>query len=117
LYYEELDWGEQIRKNGFEIFYVHNSIVYHKASATTVPNSPLKIYYMNRGRLIFMRRNVNGITFLLALAYMIFVSLPKNLFGFLIKKEWNLAKSYLDSFFWNLKNSNNLEIFKTIKLP
>lgn len=116
LYYEELDWGEQIRKNGYEIFYVHNSIVYHKASATTVTNSPLKTYYMNRGRLIFMRRNVHGITFLLALTYMIFVSLPKNLFRFLIKKEWTLAKSYLDSFFWNLKNINNKDIYKTLNL-
>jgi hypothetical protein len=117
LYYEELDWGEQIRKNDFEIFYVHNSIVYHKASSTTVANSPLKTYYINRGRLIFMRRNVHGMTFILALTYMIFVSLPKNLFRFLINKEWDLAKSYLDSFFWNIKNIQNPEIFKTMKLP
>jgi GT2 family glycosyltransferase len=117
LYYEELDWGEQIRKNGFEIFYVHNSIVYHKASASTINNSPIKTYYMNRGRLIFMRRNVHGITFILALTYMIFVSLPINLFRFLINKEWDLAKSYLDSFFWNIKNIQNPEIFKTMQLP
>ena len=116
LYYEELDWGEQIRKNGFEIFYVHNSIVYHKASATTVANSALKTYYLNRGRLIFMRRNVHGLTFLLALFYMLFISLPKNLTRFLIKREWKLAKSYLDSFLWNLRNINNPDIYKTWNL-
>jgi GT2 family glycosyltransferase len=116
LYYEELDWGEQIRKNDFEIFYVHNSIVYHKASSTTVANSPLKTYYINRGRLIFMRRNVHGITFLIALIYLVIISIPKNLFTFLSKGKWELTKSYLRASFWNLENIFNNDIHRNKRL-
>jgi len=116
LYYEELDWGEQIRKNGFEIFYVHNSIVYHKASSSTGTNSALKTYYLNRGRLIFMRRNVHGLKFLLALFYMIFISLPKNFFRFLSKGEWKLIKPYIRAFLWNLENIFNNDFHRTKRL-
>ncbi len=116
LYYEELDWGEKIRKNGYEIFYVHNSIVYHKASATTLTNSPLKTYYMNRGRLIFMRRNVHGITFFLACVYMVFISIPKNLLTFLLTGKWKLTKAYLRSLLWNLENIFSKDLHRTKRL-
>jgi len=116
LYYEELDWGEQIKNHGFDIYFVHNSIVYHKESSSIGADSPLKIYYMNRGRFIFMRRNVHGFNFLVASLYMIFVAIPKNLFGFLIKKEWKSAGAYLDSVIWNLINIFNDEIHITKKI-
>jgi GT2 family glycosyltransferase len=110
LYYEELDWGEQIKNNGFDIYFVHNSIVFHKESVSIGAHSRQKIFYLNRGRLIFLRRNVHGLTFLLAIAYMIFISVPKNLFWFLMKMEWSYAAAYMSSILWNLKNIFNAQI-------
>lgn len=116
LYYEELDWSERIRNSGYEIYYVHNSMIYHKESISTGTDSPLKTYYMNRGRFIFLRKNVHGITFFLALLYMIFISIPKNLFELILKQKWTLTKSYINSITWNLKNLFNKDIFLLKKL-
>jgi len=116
LYYEELDWGEQIKSKGYSIYYVHNAKVYHKESVSIGANSQLKIYFMNRGRIIFMRRNVHGLTFVIALFYMIFISIPKNLFGFLIKNDFSSAKSYGEAIIWNIKNICNRKIHKTRNL-
>ena len=52
LYYEELDWGIRIRRAGYSLWFVHNSRVYHKESVSTGKKSPLKTYYLNRGRLL-----------------------------------------------------------------
>jgi hypothetical protein len=59
-----------------------------------------------------MRRNVHGITFILALTYMIFISIPKNLFTFLLTGKWKLTKAYLRALLWNLKNIFNKDILK-----
>ncbi|MFA5727734.1 MAG: glycosyltransferase family 2 protein, partial [Saccharofermentanaceae bacterium] len=55
LYYEELDWGFRILKAGYKIYYGHNSLVFHKESISTGKQSPLKTYYINRSRLLYMR--------------------------------------------------------------
>ncbi|MCF0197678.1 MAG: glycosyltransferase family 2 protein [Bacteroidaceae bacterium] len=57
LYYEELDWAEAIRRNGYKIYYDPACVIMHKESRTTGENSPLKTYYLTRNRLLFARRN------------------------------------------------------------
>lgn len=110
LYYEELDWFQRIRDAGYRIMYVHNSIVYHKDSITTGRLSPLKIYYLNRGRVLFMRRNIHGSTALLSIIYQMFVAVPKNLTVFLLKGQFSLFKAYAKAMGWHLKNSFNPEL-------
>jgi len=63
-----------------------------------------------------MRRNVHGLKFLLALFYMIFISLPKNFFRFLSKGEWKLIKPYIRAFLWNLENIFNNDFHRTKRL-
>jgi GT2 family glycosyltransferase len=58
LYYEELDWSERIRKQGYKIYYQPKSLIYHKESMTTGKTSPLKTFYLTRNRILFMRRNM-----------------------------------------------------------
>jgi GT2 family glycosyltransferase len=111
LYYEEMDWGQRIRDAGYKIFYVHNSVVYHKESVSTGIESPLKTYYMNRGRIIYMRRNVKGFDLLIAFLYQNFIAIPKNLVFYLIKGKLNLFKAYFHAILWNVKNLRNKEIF------
>ncbi len=60
LYYEEADWCQRIKNAGYKIGYVHNSKVLHKESVTTGKMGALKVYYLSRNRLVFMRRNIYG---------------------------------------------------------
>ena len=79
LYYEELDWCASIKRAGYHLWYVHNSTILHKESISTGKMSPFKTYYMNRSRLLYLRRNVKGVTFIIAALYQAFVAIPKNL--------------------------------------
>jgi len=115
LYYEELDWGLRICNAGYEIHYVHNSLIYHKESITTGVLSPLKIYYLNRSRLIYMRRNIHGLIFFVSFLYLIFISIPKNVIFRLIKGELKLLTAYSKAIRWHCKNLFNSEIHSIIK--
>ena len=110
LYYEELDWGARIRKAGYELWYVHNSTVRHKESMSTGKLSPFKTYYMNRSRILYLRRNVKGFQFLVAILYQVFVSIPKNGLSFLVKKEKGHFHAYMRAVLWNFKNLFSNEI-------
>jgi len=110
LYYEELDWATRIKNSGYNLWYIHNSVVLHKESVSTGKLSPLKIYYMNRSRLLYLRRNVTGITFLIATVYQLCISIPKNALQFLIKGEYGLFKAYHKAVMWHGKNLFSKEI-------
>lgn len=61
LYYEELDWCEQIRRAGYSIWYEPTASILHKESISTGKASSLKTKYLTRNRILFMRRNYPGI--------------------------------------------------------
>ena len=111
LYYEEMDWGQRIRNAGYKIFYVNNSVIYHKESIATGKGSPLKIYYMNRARIIYMRRNVHGLDLLIAFIYQNLVAIPKNALLFLLRGKFGLFRAYLRAIGWNIKNARNTNIY------
>jgi GT2 family glycosyltransferase len=104
LYYEELDWATRIKKAGYELWYIHNSLVLHKESMSTGKMSPEKIYFMNRARLIYLRRNVTGFPFIIAILYQICISIPKNALKFLVKGEPGQFKAYHKAVMWHLRN-------------
>jgi GT2 family glycosyltransferase len=110
LYYEELDWGARIRKAGYELWYVHNSLVLHKESVSTGRLSPFKTYYMNRARLIYLRRNVSGFAFFIAVLFQIFAAMPKNALGFLLKGKFQHFKAYCRAVGWNVRNICSNEV-------
>lgn len=110
LYYEELDWGARIRAAGLELWYVHDSLIYHKESISTGKMSPFKTYWMNRSRWLYLRRNVHGFTFLIALLFQIGISIPKNLIVYLIKRQTDHLKSYVRAIHWHLKNLSSNEV-------
>lgn len=111
LYYEEMDWVQRIRDAGYQAWYVHNSVVYHKESISTGKQSPLKIYYLNRARMIYLRRNTRGINLFLALVFQFLISTPKNLLAFLAKGRTDLFKAYTNAVWWNIKTFGNKTIF------
>ncbi len=100
LYYEDMDWCKKIRNAGYKICYVHNSSIYHKDSVTTGANSPLKTYYLNRGRLIYMRRHIKFPLIIISLLYVYLFAFPKNIICFLFKKEYKQMKSFIRAYGW-----------------
>ncbi|MBU2465581.1 MAG: glycosyltransferase family 2 protein [Bacteroidetes bacterium] len=110
LYYEEADWCSRIKAAGYQIWYVHNSHVLHKESVSTGRLSALQIYYQNRNRIVFMRRNVQGKTFLFGLLYQLLIAIPKNAFGYLIKGKIKLFYAYYQAIGWHIKHIFDPEI-------
>lgn len=106
LYYEEFDWCEQIKRKGFKVYYQYKSLIYHKESMSVGKKSTLKTFYLNRNRILFMRRNVKGLPFLGFAFYYTFITIPKNTITFLYKKEPQHLKAFWKGYIWNLKNLN-----------
>lgn len=113
LYYEELDWCERFKEKGKQIWYVHNSMIYHKESISTGKFSPVKTYYLNRARILFTRRNVKSPTLYFSLLYQFVIALPKNAIVFVLKGDFKLFRAYLRAVIWNVSTFFNPRIHAT----
>ena len=71
LYYEDAAYSLEIRKAGYKLRYVPDSLVFHKISATTGYRSLLSNYYGTRNNLLFMSIYANKLNFLLFLMFFI----------------------------------------------
>ena len=100
LYYEELDWSEQIKRKGYRIYYQPASLIYHKESMTTGKSSPLKTYYLTRNRILFMRRNAHWAGLLVFTVYFFLFTIPKNTLQFFIKGQREHLRSFWRGIFW-----------------
>jgi GT2 family glycosyltransferase len=106
LYYEETDFCERVKRAGFEIWYCGASKVLHKESMSVGKESPMKTYYLTRNRLIFTRRNTQGVQRIMAVLFFYFISFPKGIFKYLLKKEYKLLDAFVKGAIWNLTNFN-----------
>lgn len=79
LYYEEMDWSNQMIEAGYQLRYDPRCVIYHKESKSTGINSPLQTYYLTRNRLLYAWRNRIGIARIIALLYQFCITIPKNL--------------------------------------
>jgi len=113
LYYEELDWIQRMKDAGYKVWYIHNSLVYHKDSISTGSLSPLKIYYLSRNRILYLRRNIRGWTAVVSILYQIFIAIPKNAGMFLLKGQFTLCVAYLKAMGWHIKTIFNKEVHKS----
>lgn len=93
LYYEELDWCERMHQQGYEIYYQADSLVFHKESASIQKESPLKIFYLSRNRILFARHHYKSFQFIFYCFYTIFVLIPKNMVRY--ARQPKLLKAYL----------------------
>ncbi len=107
LYYEEHDWGEQVKRAGFKIYYCATTFVRHKESMTIGKQSLIKTYYMNRNRLIYVRRNTSGLTKLIALSFYLLLALPKQLAVFALKRQWDHFWEVLKALKWNMSHKSS----------
>ena len=102
MYYEELDFCERAKKQGWECYYAGKSYIHHRESMSMGKNNPLKTYYMFRNRWLYMRRIEKGKNYYLFLIYFLTISIPKNLFTHLFKRELQHMQSIFKSLIWNL---------------
>lgn len=106
LYYEEHDWCEKVKRRGYNMYYIGNTYIIHKESVSTGgDNSPLKVFYLTRNRLLFMRRNFSGLPYLVGLIFFFVISIPKQTLTFALKRKWNLMASFYKGIFWNFTHS------------
>ena len=106
LYYEELDWCEHIKRAGYHCYYAAESTVYHKESASVGKASVLKTYYMNRNRLLFIRRNSRGWARLTSTLVFVAAALPKQALRYAGQREWPHLQALGRGLRWNLLNAS-----------
>ncbi|RLD44719.1 MAG: glycosyltransferase family 2 protein [Bacteroidetes bacterium] len=106
LYYEEHDWAAHIKKAGYTTYYQGKSLVYHKESVSTGKDSPFKIYYLTRGRILFARRNTTGFKKLIAFLYIYFITTPRISIGYMLKLRFDLVWAFWRAVWWNISHSN-----------
>ncbi|WP_455497578.1 glycosyltransferase family 2 protein [Coprobacter sp.] len=104
LYYEELDWSVQITKADYEIWYEPQSVVYHKESASTGQNSPLRCYYLSRNRLLYAKRNCSGIFRPLSIFYQMTVVFLRDVIRYAFIGRSDLLKAVCLGVWDGLKN-------------
>jgi GT2 family glycosyltransferase len=117
LYYEELDWSARIQQAGFRIYYQPHAVVFHKESISTGKNSTLKTYYLTRNRILFMRRNMKGLSTLIWPFFFILFSVPKTSIRFFTSGEIDHLKAFWKALLWNIqhfKGGNKISIFNKI---
>lgn len=115
LYYEEMDWCEHIRRAGYTIWADMQALIYHKESVSVGAQSPMKIYYMNRNRILFVRRNSGAFKRSLFWIYFLSVVAPRNIISYIKDGQWKFVKELMKAIFWNLthgKDSNHPALAK-----
>ncbi len=107
LYYEELDWADRIRNNGFEVWVNMKATIFHKESVSVGKKSALKEYYMNRNRILFIRRNAPLLKAICFYIYFLLIVTPRNIISYLKEKNYGFIKQLLRAIWWNLTNGIN----------
>jgi GT2 family glycosyltransferase len=102
LYYEEMDWCDRIRRAGYDIWVDTQEKVYHKESVSVGVGSPLKEYFMNRNRILFIRRNATLLQRAVFWPYFIFVVAVRNVLGYIGKGQRSFIPVLFRAIWWNM---------------
>ncbi len=104
LYYEELDWADRIKQAGMEVWVNMSATIYHKESISVGKQSAIKIYFMNRNRLLFIRRNASLIPMLFFYIYFILVVSPRNILSYWKEGQFHFITQLRRAIWWNFTN-------------
>lgn len=102
LYYEELDWCDHIKKRGYQVWLITAALIYHKESVSVGKNSALKEFFMNRNRILFIRRNAPFTARVLFYIYFIGMVTPRNILNYIKTGHSNYTKWLLKAIWWNI---------------
>lgn len=107
LYYEEMDWCDAIKRAGYEIWLVANALIYHKESVSVGRISALKEYFMNRNRILFVRRNAPLPARLFFYPYFIAFVATRNILRYIKMGHKEFVPWLLRAIWWNITQSKN----------
>jgi GT2 family glycosyltransferase len=107
LYYEEMDWCERIRRAGYTIRVNMQALIYHKESVSVGGKSALKEYFMNRNRILFVRRNSPVHARMAFWPYFLCMVVSRNLVNYAREKQWHFIPVLLKAIYWNMTNATN----------
>lgn len=93
LYYEELDWSMMFKRAGYDIWYEPACTIFHKESQSTGQDSPLKAYYLTRNRLLFAKRNIQGIQKYITYCYLVGIVAVRDIMKHAIKGNPTLLRA------------------------
>ncbi len=111
LYYEEMDWCEQVKRAGYSIQVNMQAVIYHKESVSVGKASALKEYFMNRNRLLFIRRNAPLSKQLVFYPYFLMVVTPRNILRYISSKNYQFIPLLARAIRWNLtQNIHSLHL-------
>lgn len=105
LFYEELDWSLQLQRAGYQTWFEPAVSVFHKESMTIKRGTPLRLYYLTRSRILFTRRNYKTFFKALALSYLLFIVIPKNILLYGIRNEKGMLAAFMKGSFHGLKDN------------
>ena len=78
VYSDDTDFVWRMHRHGLRIRYAPGVHVLHKISSSTGGGlSPFSLYYTNRNRIFFIRKNLRGMQKLVALVYVLLTRLPR----------------------------------------
>jgi GT2 family glycosyltransferase len=104
LYYEEMDWGARIKKAGFEIRVNMQALIYHKESVSVGQKSALKEFFMNRNRILFIRRNATFFQSIVFYFHFLFLVTPRNIVNYLRDGNSGFILILFRAIWWNITN-------------
>ncbi len=107
LYYEEIDWCDRIQQQNLEAWVNMNALIFHKESISVGKNSALKEYFMNRNRILFIRKNANFLQQIIFYAYFLLLVVPRNIFAYIKNGDVAFIKQLLKAIWWNCTNKTD----------
>jgi len=111
LYYEELDWCDHVKRAGYQVWLAAGALIYHKESVSVGKVSALKEYFMNRNRILFIRRNAPLSARIIFYIYFTGMVAPRNILSYIKGGHKDFIKWLLKAIWWNVvekKDSTNL---------
>ncbi len=107
VYYDESDWSARIIKAGYKIYYQAKGLIFHKESMSMGKESALKVHYMTRNRIFYMRRHATTGEFLIFMGFFGLLTVPKTVLKFTANRQFTHLKSFIKGITWNLVNSKH----------
>lgn len=112
LFYEETEFCYKLKNKGHKLIAVATSKIYHKRSSTINKFNGLSYYFLNRNRVVFMRRNATPFQKFIFYLYLILETIGR----IIVRKEpIGLLKCYQDGLVANKYEIDLQAIKKYIK--
>ena len=81
------------------------ALIYHKESISVGSNSAMKEYFMNRNRVLFVRRNCSLKVRMAFWPYFLFIVAPRNTMHYIRNRQWKFIAVLFRAIIWNMTNT------------